>query len=173
MNENKPLFICGMSRGGTTWLGHCLNEHPAVAVWGESLFWGRNYIQPANGESYTHLEVKRVLSLLSNGSEAFFGKHSGNLKYIDKDSWRGIKSLNLECPCQPSELFAAVCCWIANKEDAEYVIEKTPHHVDWISRIKDACPNAKFVVMVRGAYGFMLSYKHQGDRKSPSVKRRF
>ena len=80
-------FICGMSRGGTTWLGHCLNQHPEVAVFGESLYWGRNYIEPAHNGKYTIEQINQVLGLLKRDCKAFLGDGEGNLKCVDRDSW--------------------------------------------------------------------------------------
>lgn len=163
-----------MSRGGTTWIGNCLNEHPNVAVFGESLFWGRNYIVPTGEEGcYTKGEVKRVLSLLAQSCVAFLNENSGQLKNIKKTQWHDIINTIDVVECTPAELFRKVCLKISDEEKVEYVIEKTPHHLNWIPRIVEAYPGTKLVVMVREAYGFMLSYKHQGDRKSKEVKAQF
>jgi hypothetical protein len=173
MNEFKPLFICGMSRGGTTWLGHCLNEHPQVAVFGESLYWGRNYLSPNEEGGYTNDQVRRALQLLAKDCKAFLGEGDGNLKQIDRDQWKSLLDrIEIEA-CSPADLFERVCELVREIEGADFVIEKTPHHVNWIPRIFAAYPNAKFAVMVRDPYGFMLSYKHQGDRKSEFAKRDF
>lgn len=163
-------FICGMSRGGTTWLGHCLNQHPEVAVFGESLYWGRNYIEPAHNGKYTIEQINQVLGLLKRDCKAFLGDGEGNLKCVDRDSWiEMLQSIHRES-MTPSRLFELVCRRIAERESAKYVVEKTPHHVNWIPRIVGAFPEAKFVIMVRDPYSFMLSYKHQGDRKSESSR---
>lgn len=159
-------FICGMSRGGTTWLGHCLNQHPDVAVFGESLYWGRNYIEPANGGKYTVEQVNQVLGLLARDCKAFLGGGEGNLKCLDRNSWMEMLQSIPRESMEPNSLFELVCRRIADRELVEYVVEKTPHHVNWIPRIVEALPKAKFVIMVRDPYRFMLSYKHQGDRKS-------
>lgn len=172
MQADQYLFICGMSRGGTTWLGHCLNEHPNVAVYGESLYWGHNYIEPLEG-GYSKGQVEQSLNLLASGTRAFLGESPGDLKHIDLSVWESLRELNVKTPCSPAFLYSQVCEWLAVQEKVDFVIEKTPHHIDWIPRIKQALPEAKFVMMVRDPYGFMLSYKHQGDRKSPRVKKQF
>lgn len=173
MNDYRPLFICGMSRGGTTWLGNCLNEHPNVAVFGESLYWGRNYLAPSERGVYSDPQVKQVLQLLTLDCKAFLGEGRGNLKQIDRERWqRMLGELNVEV-ASPAGVFQAVCEEVKRQEQVDYVVEKTPHHVNWIPRILDAYPKAKFVVMVRDPYGFMLSYKHQGDRKQSLAKRDF
>jgi hypothetical protein len=62
---------------------------------------------------------------------------------------------------------------LAEEEGAQYVVEKTPHHINYVQRIAEAYPEAKFIVMARDPYGFMLSYKHQGDRQVPKERKRF
>lgn len=171
MDEFKPLFICGMSRGGTTWLGHCLNEHPQVAVFGESLYWGRNYLSPNEGGGYTTDQVRRALQLLAKDCKAFLGEGEGNLKQIDRDQWKLLLGRVEVKECSPAAVFQRVCELVREIEGADFVVEKTPHHVNWIPRILNAYPSAKFAVMVRDPYGFMLSYKHQGDRKHGFAKR--
>jgi len=171
MTKITPLFICGMSRGGTTWLGNCLNEHPNVAVFGESLFWGRNFIKPTgkNG-SYTLEEVKQVLHLLAESCTAFLGEGKGKLKNVKKDNWKTLINEIEVASCTPSELFYNICLKISEKERIAHVIEKTPHHVNWIPRIVKAYPDTKLVIMVRDAYGFMLSYKYQGSHGSKEAR---
>jgi hypothetical protein len=148
-----------------------LNEHQQVAVFGESLYWGRNYIAPTDNGCYTQGEAERVLQLLSRDCKAFIGDGGGNLKRIDRDGWKALlEVLDVE-ECSPAVLFQKVCEQVGERENVEFVVEKTPHHVNWIPRIISSYSNAKFVVMVRDPYGFMLSYKHQGDRKSGFAKR--
>ena len=52
-------------------------------------------------------------------------------------------------------------------------IEKTPHHVHFISRIQESYPSAKFVAMQRDPFEFLLSYKFQGAQKDESVRELF
>lgn len=53
------------------------------------------------------------------------------------------------------------------------MVEKTPHHVHWVDRIRDALPGTRFLACIRGPYDLLLSYKHQGDGKPGSVRRTF
>lgn len=95
------------------------------------------------------------------------------MKRLNRDQWKEMLQ-SIDCvPMTPKYLFELVCGLIAEREGVEYVVEKTPHHVNWIPRIVRAFPDAKFVVMVRDPYGFMLSYKHQGDRKLEPARRDF
>lgn len=171
-------FIVGMSRAGTTWVGKCLNEHPHVAVFGESLFWGRAYIEPdAESGCYTAEQVKQILSNLKrNACDAFLGDGAGNLKNISYGNLEGIVddlAHDLSAKPTPVEIFNTLASKIAAFENKRISIEKTPHHVNWIDRISASLPDARFVVMLRDPYAFMLSYKHQGRRYEASLRNKF
>ncbi|MEA5596118.1 sulfotransferase [Rivularia sp. UHCC 0363] len=170
-------FITGMSRGGTTWLGKCLNEHPDTAVFGESLFWGRAYIQPQEDGTYSQKQVDNILSrLIQHGCEAFLGKGNGNLKNITPNNLKNLIPTafgNTEFVPTPVSVFKKICQTICEAESKKITIEKTPHHVNWIDRIIRAMPNSRFVIMIREPYGFMLSYKHQGDRWQEPERTKF
>jgi len=56
-------FLLGMARSGTTWLGRTLAEHPEVAVFGESSFFGRLYVPPGPDGMYGDRELARVRAI--------------------------------------------------------------------------------------------------------------
>ena len=100
----------------------------------------------------------------------------GCLKHITKENIGTIIDdafSRMPSSITPGELFMRIANSIAIAEGKVCSIEKTPHHVLWINRILQELPNARFVVMVRDPYEFMLSYKHQGDRKPSTVKKMF
>lgn len=171
-------FIVGMSRAGTTWVGKCLNEHPDAIVFGESLFWGRAYLEPKQADgSYTDSQLELVLrNLEENSCAAFLGCQPGNLKKISPEKINEICiELQQELSPQPtpSEVFLKFSHKLLSVENKTIAIEKTPHHIHWLARILNDLPNARFIVMVRDPYGFMLSYKHQGDRQSLTLQKKF
>lgn len=155
-------------------MGNCLNEHPNVAVFGESCFWGRHYIEPTNSDgSYSRSDANVLCKRLKSGSRAFLGDGPGLLKHFTRSSWDEVmQSLCFENKT-PAEAFMMICDAVSAREGKASIVEKTPHHVVWIPRIKSALPGAKFLIMVRDPYGFVLSYKHQGDRKSAQTKANF
>lgn len=160
-------FIVGMSRSGTRWLAECLNTHPDVVAIGETSFWGRRYVQPAHDGRYTkaHLELLQRRQRGGNRTTPASLKMSGEKGIFSQVIREHIKKGTAP---SPKEIFDQACAEIARVENKRYVVEKTPHHINWMERIVAAYPHAKFVVMVREPYGFMLSYKHQGDRKEGS-----
>ena len=168
-----PYFLCGMSRSGTRWLGRALNEHPNCAVYGESLYWGRNFIKPKKGDTYSNRELQKVISSLKHGTRAFFGDQPGCLKYMDQDTWKLHLSGIHNTGWNPGTLFAEINRIVSVAERKSIVVEKTPHHVNWVDRIVEYFPNAKFIIMLRDPYTFMRSYKHQGRVKDKAVEKEF
>lgn len=169
-------FVVGMSRAGTTWMGKCLNEHPDAAVFGESLFWGRAYVEPEQDGAYSGEQVARIIEELKcTAIAAFEGAGPGCLRRTTKEKLAEVLDQEFSHesgPITPGDLFLRIGRLIAECEGKRIAIEKTPHHVNWIKRILTELPESRFVVMVRDPYGFMLSYKHQGDRKEPELQRK-
>lgn len=170
-SETIPRFIVGMSRAGTTWLGKCLNEHPEVAVFGETSFWGRWYVTPNKDGMYDRAQTETIIRRLKkNGTcvQAFAGEDPGTLQTLTRNNVGAfLDRVFPEIPdsIKPVDLFVQLGNAIAQSEGATCFIEKTPHHVNWLDRIIREMPGARFILMMRDPYAFMLSYKHQGDRK--------
>ncbi|MHC5022666.1 MAG: sulfotransferase family protein [Planctomycetota bacterium] len=173
-----PRLIVGMSRAATTWLCKCLNEHPDVVAFGESLFWGRGYVTPHHAGRYDPAQVDDIRRRLRTGSclEAVLGDGRGCLSNLDRARFGPLLDesfASLPTRPAPAEVFTALLEAVARGEGKSMAVEKTPHHLNWIDRILAAMPDARLVMMVREPYSFMLSYKHQGDRMEERVRRQF
>lgn len=174
---DPPFFISGMSRAGTNWLAKCLNEHPDSAVFGETAFWGRYFVEPGSDGRYTMEQMRSIIERLKTTAiQAFGDRGPGSLKHVSSDNISPLLDEAFRDSSEtltPEEVFERVAETIARVEGKRFAIEKTPHHVNWVGRILDHLPEAKLVVMAREPYGFMLSYKHQGDRKPPRIRKSF
>lgn len=176
--DDGPAFIVGMSRAATTWITKCLNEHPDVAAYGETLYWGRHYVPPREDGRYDREQVESIVARLNTADclHSTLGDGPGCFKALTADAWpAAFERARADLPERPTPgaLFLSLNRAVAEAEGKRDAIEKTPHHLNWIGRILAELPGARFVVMVRDAQGFMLSYKHQGDRMEPSVRRQF
>lgn len=176
--DQPGRFIVGMSRAATTWIGKCLCEHTQVASFGENGFWGKRFIEPESPAGYSRAQIDRILAQQSDGRmvNAFVGTGPGTLRHVTRENIGDLlreEYASLGAPVPPGELFRASQRAIARAEHKRYAIDKTPQNLYWIARISEQMPEARFVVMVREPYGFMLSYKHQGDRKPDAIKREF
>jgi len=172
-------FIVGMSRAGTQWMCKCLNEHPDVAAFGESKFFGRHYVEPAEDGLYHEAQLGAMRRrLLEHGSfiHSTTGTGPGTLKRLSMAGVEGLVAQTFPVdgePLLPGEAFRRLAQAVAKVEGKPLAIEKTPHHLNWTDRMLAAVPEARFIVMVREPYSFMLSWRHQGDRFEERIRRAF
>jgi hypothetical protein len=165
-------FIVGMSRSGTRWLTQRLDEHPAVSAVGETSFFGRRYVPPSDGHRYTAEDLRLVRQRQLHGGEStetsllLRGERGAAARAIDALLGSGGRYT-------PGEVFESIARELLRASGAPQLIEKTPHHVTVMSRLAEAFPHARFVVTSRDPYSFMLSYKHQGDRKGDEARAGF
>jgi hypothetical protein len=178
-NENSPsvefpCFIVGMSRGGTTWLSRLLNAHPDCVAIGETTFWGRGYVAPRMGDlQYDQQEFLAAREVLANTRLITLGDGVGALKKLKQEVWDSrIREISYDNQT-PFQLFEKAMQVAVSGEGKTRWVEKTPHHINSIGRILKGYPSAKFVIQVRDPYGFMLSYKFQGERKEGSARTYF
>ncbi len=168
----KLHFIVGMSRAGTTWLAKTLNEHSQVVVIGETSFFGRAWEDPGPSGIYSTDQVRAIAGRYTGRRgrvQVFFGGLGllaggpGSYRRIDETNCEAVLARVLNDahgPSTPRILFEQIAQGVADAEDKSVVVEKTPHHLNWVDRIAENFPESKFVVLVRDAYGFMRSYKH-------------
>lgn len=161
-------FIAGMSRAATSWLTASLNNHPSIAAFGETGFWGKNYVEPQNGR-YGTQEYERLLARWQEIPES----------ERDRNETEGLRGLVREIlideaargnELSPGELFRRIAEAAAAQAGATIALEKTPHHVHYLNRIFQEFPDAPVILMIREPYGFLLSYKHLADRVRPSLR---
>lgn len=162
-----------MSRAGTTSLVAALNKDERVIAFGESLFWGRNWLPPASDGGYDVSEVETVINRLSQSTVG-----APNLA-IKNDIDKVNKLIQFEMSeggdalIPPSDLFRIYADAIAESADRLYGVEKTPHHIMHIDRILTHAPDCRIVAMVRHPRDWLNSYKAQGARKEVKVRKLF
>jgi len=173
------LLIAGMSRSGTSWLMRVMNMHPHVASFGESMFWSREYIEPESDGHYGYDQIQEIGHRYATNFEwGPSGDLPGSLQCCnDETIFDCIKqefaTVTPDSRMTPFEVFRLLCATVAKAEGKVLGVEKTPHHVMWQDRISGSCSDYRMVVTIRNPYDFMLSYKHQGDRKDPATRLRF
>ena len=161
----KLYFIVGMSRSGTTWLARSLNEHTKITAFGETCFFGRNDIGKPN-YNYNDLNFlkkkHKTLDKLNQTGNLFFNALENTIKNFSNQN---------KIPKQ--RIFKDFANQISLIAGSDFIIEKTPHHINHFKKIKEFYPETKFLVCYRSPGGFLLSYKHQGDRKDRLTKINF
>lgn len=169
MKSKELFFIVGMARSGTVWTSQTISSSKKFGVIGESLFWGRNYVYPDDGEYYKEDTANRVMiEFIKNASVVPKKNLSSD---FDRDKFdRDVKEFlvgNFDPAANrytPKDIFDIGMSIFSNVMNKPEIIEKTPHHLLWVDRICESYPNARFIVTIRDPYECMLSYKHQSDR---------
>ncbi len=161
-------FIVGTARSGTTWLGRALASHPDVAVFGESSFFGRLYVEPQPDGTYGDAELERLRRIQREQEwRRTTGDASSCLRNTRSEDYAALVDAafrDVQAPLDPAGAFRTLAGAIARSEGKPRALEKTPHHVHWLERPATSFPDARFVLLTRDPYGFMLSLKHLGDR---------
>ncbi len=179
-----------MSRAGTTWVTKELSRHPDVISYGETMFWGRKYAEPDLPQNTDSLDASRKRTqLCAKHFEEYIdhakvpGRYeryeSSKVGHIPIEELEAItadldtKAKTLADPMAPAAVFEYMNQTVCKHTSATIAIESTPNHLNYLDRIFGAFPDALVVAMLRNPYAFMVSYKHQGDRKHPDTQRTF
>lgn len=154
-------------------MSRVMNTHPDVASFGETMFWGRRY-RPTNAEGcWSRDDLDALADELPGSLMGPSGNSPGALATPPEALLQAIEQTfrALDTPARPAQVYKAMCRAVLDAEGKTIAIEKTPHHLNWIDRIEQALPGSRFLIMQRDAYGFMLSYKHQGDHRGEQLRR--
>lgn len=148
--------------------------HTQVTSFGESLYWGRLFLEPENPDgSYTQDQLSLMADRYAKAIWGPYGDKAGSLRSAESPELRDRlqRTILAVSPANPASVFQAIAEVFMDLEGrSPFAIEKTPHHINWIERIRQAYPNARFIASAREPYSFMRSYKHQGDRQNPEVR---
>jgi len=160
-------FICGMPRSGTTWLGRVLASHPEIAVFGETDFWGRDYLQtdkdgyyrPASIERLGHIQATKDWHTTTGEGAPLPGLPSGEYgrlvaRVLSAFTHRSQRT-------RPEDLFFAIAAEVATRAGKRIVVEKTPGHLLFINRIRQAYPEVPVVILKREPLGFVTSLTYR------------
>ena len=166
---NSPLqidFIVGMSRTAITWLTRALNLHPELTTFGQSRFWGKYFVAPADLRGYDAGELARIHRRLRGFLwDGTVGEGPGCLEL----ELEGVRRLidqawsELAPPVPPSRAFEALARAFVRAGGAEHVLEKTPHHVLHVERIRSHLPRARFVIIEACAQDYAAIQRDQAD----------
>jgi hypothetical protein len=167
-------FIVGMPRSGTTWLGRVLNAHPEVVVFGETDFWNRSFVKPRNEGYYNSSLLKKVWHIQRKKEwQKTTGDNLGNLQGWQEQTYAQFIDrtfARLSPPISPTEVFHSIATDISRFFKKSVAIEKTPNHLNQLTRIAENFPHAKFIVLLREPYGFVTSLRHKDDQQSVFIR---
>lgn len=137
---NRPIFIVGGPRSGTTLLRNMLNRHPALAICRETSFYHYVYIRRRNFGSLSDLRNRERLVK----------------EYLATDR---IRSLQMDLPALQQTLlaegtsydafFASLVRFYARSQGKKRGGEKTPHHALFTETLCEWYPDATVIHVLR------------------------
>ncbi|WP_263841242.1 sulfotransferase family protein [Salinibacter sp.] len=159
-------FICGLPRSGTTWMAEVMSEHSEVVSFGETQYWGKKYVK-CKEKKYSIRDQKEIINNMW-GRTLMKGK-SHDIKSVMRENEEYLTRRRYT----PKKYFEKIVEIILDLEGKKRAIEKTPHHIHYIDRIAKEFEKSRFLILVRDPYDFILSYKHQSDRREGAPKKSF
>lgn len=156
----RPFFVVGVHRSGTTLLRYMLNSNPRIYVPPESDFFPRFFGKDPVGE----LSRERIAALL----DMIF------TKYRMVKEWRGepptAEAFFRAMPAQtPAAFLDTLYRTYARQYGAERWGDKTPIYASYIDLIHQIFPQAQFVHIIRDGRDVSLSMLDKWGRKEIHV----
>lgn len=163
-------LIVGLPRAGTTALSRALSEDARVCAFGETLYWGRRWVEPV-GASYSKDQIVKISNRIRKTK---LGSSEKDNRLNDAgESLAMIASSNflkVAVRQTPGRAFSSMCQAIAESRHCKFYVEKTPHHLMHLDRIFEHVGPVRVVVCLRRPDEFVLSYKYQGHRRRDSAR---
>ena len=156
-----------MPRSASTWLGRTLASHPEIALFGESDYWGRSYIEPSPNGAYDRGLVNKVVTVQADKDwAATTGDEQGALPGLLAGQYGRLVATAarvLPDPATPRSLYLAICMALSLQQKKSVVVDKTPGHLLFLQRIESAFPDSRCVVVSREPLGFIASLTHRKE----------
>jgi len=143
-DEQRPIFIIGCPRSGTSLLSSILNRHSKVCVTPELHYFGKNELL-TNGINNTDQAINLYNSLANK-------KLIGICKDDILQELRNNHHQEFE-----KDTFIAICNAYKKRKRKTIWIEKTPDNVRFIGKILSLFPNALFIYIIRDGRDVALS----------------
>lgn len=174
MSDYELRMIVGMPRSGTTSVIRALNLRGDVVAFGETGFFGLPSVNKRKLVTTT-LQKEMLSNFLLKKYISPWGGEIGDLAATQESMTETARRHlhNVKLPCTNLDIFTAFSDGVAEANNISIWIEKTPHHLMHLDCILHYDSGARIVAMIRSPYDFVLSYKHQGDRKPENKKSLF
>lgn len=146
--SDRPIFIVGMPRSGTTLMRSILSVHPNLAVSRETHFF------PKWWKRYRDVDLTNL-----DNFEAFWQEFSQSDRFpkivvdppLVKEKILATNNINLKT------IFNTMMEVLAAKMEKPRWVEKTPDHYKYLDKILDWYPQAKVIWMLRDPRAVMAS----------------
>ena len=144
---DRPIFVVGHPRSGTTLIASMLGRHPDVASTPETLYLllGRFQLAPA----------------IAAGPEAVAARihQIPPLRRLARDRDALAAALTAAAPLTEAAVFAVLLASFARASGARRVVEKTPLHLRHIDTIRAWFPDAQLVWILRDGRACVASLR--------------
>lgn len=160
---NRPIFIVGAPRSGTTLLQYILRSHPGISMpTGESHFMIPLYRNAGKFGDLRQIEnVRRVLHEMYRISANFLDTDLQGMKFDIQELSRELQEQG--CDTIP-DIIAGLFEKNARGEGKERWGDKTPYYILHMKAIIDMFPDAKFIHIIRDGRDSALSmFKRKYD----------
>lgn len=147
---DRPVFIVGCPRSGTTLLQRLLDAHPDVAIAPETFFMRRFWARRAEyGDLQRDAPFERLLHDLT--ATAAFAEMGLDADAFVAAAHRGDRSY--------PAIFRLLLMQFAAQRGAHVVGEKTPNHVLHLPALRNFFPAARFIHLVRDPRAVAYSWR--------------
>jgi hypothetical protein len=145
-SSEKPIFIVGVHRSGTTLLRYMLNSHPRIYIPPESDFIPRFFRR--NPQQILSVgEVSRILDIIFN-------------QYRFVREWQGPALHVSDFPkgnLTPAKFLDTLYCTYAQQNDASRWGDKTPIYSSYVDMLAQLFTQAQFIHLIRDGRDVALS----------------
>ncbi|ASF40741.1 sulfotransferase [Halobacillus halophilus] len=160
VNINKPIFIIGVGRSGTTLLQSILSSHKNVTFTPETHFF-RFYL--GSEKKYFHLNRKSKTKVIEELKEDKYFRRLGNLSDNILAEYKSSEDMSL------IDIYKKVLEEYAISEGKSYVGDKDPKNIELLHLIKQHFPEALIINMTRDPRDVIASRMKADWSKSRSV----
>ncbi len=180
--RQKPVFICGHPKAGTSLLRAVFDSHPQLIVYPEETIFFRRYLPQAQGldlEAQLLLAEKHLIQIFKWNTSSPDPSQTG---YADRDysavDYEAVRLAMRQFAAQqhhnPGDILSAAIMAYGQVsgqtgEQTQWWVEKSPYNEYFASQIFDWWPDARCIHIVRDPRDNFVSYR----RKHPDWSAEF
>lgn len=149
MSLERPIFVVGTPRSGTTLLRYALSMHPRIYIPPESNF----FLQLIRRQPYASLSRRQAVQAM----EAILTYRKFFKDWREPDLLDAEQFVDALPDFRPATLLDALFGQYAAQYEAKRWGDKSPIYTVWMDRIADHFPTAQFIHIIRDGRDVALS----------------
>lgn len=162
-----PVFVLGLQRTGTTWMGNVLCSHPDIAGIAADDHRGIH-------ESIYFSHFAAAFADLNDEGvrRRYVDYFTASDYYILSDLPPEWLTETLADTSVHAEIFDRMMSAVARRSGARFWVEKSPHHSALAEMLQEALPHARFICVTRPSLTLVRSRLHAYGRTAPKHPKR-